>query len=60
MLAQMDIGLKALGAIPRKTEKKNVGSRDVPITFAGVTFKPNGFVYADGDGIVVANKELIL
>lgn len=60
MLAQMDIGVKALGSIPRKTEKKNVGSRDIPVTFGGVTFKPSDYIYADKDGIVVSDKELTL
>ena len=59
-LEKMNVGIKALASIPRKTEKKNVGSRDIPVTFAGVTFRPNEFVYADRDGIVVSEKELKL
>lgn len=59
-LEKINIGIKALGSIPRKTEKKNVGSRDIPVTFSGVTFRPNEYVYADRDGIVVSDKKLIL
>ena len=59
-LEKINVGIKALASIPRKTEKKNVGSRDIPVTFAGVTFRPNDYVYADRDGIVVSDKKLAL
>lgn len=59
-LERIDVGIKALGSIPRKTEKKNVGTRDVPVSFGGVTFRPNDYVYADRDGIVVSNRKLTL
>lgn len=59
-LERMDLGVKALASMPRKTEKKNVGSRDIPVTFAGVTFRPNEYVYADRDGIVVSTMKLAL
>ncbi|XP_028410136.1 uncharacterized protein LOC114532755 [Dendronephthya gigantea] len=59
-LEKIDLGVKALAQIPRKTEKKNVGMRDIPVTFAGVTFRPNEYVYADRDGIVVSDKKLTL
>src|SRR3972149_12104647 len=39
-IAGIDIGIKALGTNPRKSVKKGVGDRDVPVTFAGVTFNP--------------------
>jgi regulator of ribonuclease activity A len=37
-----------------KTEKKGVGERDVTVTFGGVSFKPNEFLYADNNGIIVS------
>jgi regulator of ribonuclease activity A len=52
-IAQCKIGVKALGHMPRKSEKKGVGAVDVPVTFAGVTFKPGDILYADEDGVVV-------
>jgi regulator of ribonuclease activity A len=52
------VGVKALGAIPRKSAKAGAGERSVPVTFAGVTFRPGGYIYADRDGIVVAEREL--
>ena len=52
------LGVKALGAVPRKSAKAGAGERGVPVTFAGVTFQPGCYVYADRDGIVVAQREL--
>jgi len=47
------VGVKALGHMPRKSEKKGVGAVDVPVSFAAITFKPGDILYADSDGIVV-------
>jgi regulator of ribonuclease activity A len=57
-LREMDIGVKALGAIPIKTDKKGLGERDVALRFAGVDILPGHFLYADGNGIVVSAREL--
>ena len=58
-VATMSIGVKALGTIPRKTMKKNQGSRDVTVEFGGVTFKPGEYLYADADGVVVSKTKLV-
>ena len=34
------------------------GTYDIPVTFAGHTINPGARLYADRDGIVVADKEL--
>ena len=60
MVAKMNIGVKALGMIPRKSEKRDVGTRQIAVTFGGVVFKPDCYLYADHDGIVVSEKELSL
>jgi regulator of ribonuclease activity A len=57
-ISEIDIGVKALGSIPLKTERKGVGDVGIPVTFAGVTFKPGEFVYSDSTGIIVAPKPL--
>lgn len=57
-IAGMDIGVLALATHPRKTDKKNVGEADVPVTFGGVTFNPGEWLYADGDGILVSDISL--
>lgn len=50
----MEIGVMALGTMPRKSEKRGPGEHDVAVAFAGITFSPGHYLYADGDGIVVA------
>jgi regulator of ribonuclease activity A len=58
-LAATPIGIKALAAIPRKSGKSGGGERDVPVSFAGVTFPPGGHLYADRDGLVIAARDLL-
>lgn len=58
IIQNMPIGVKALGSIPRKTLKQNRGDVGIPVSFGGVTFKPGHYLYADADGIVVAEKAL--
>ncbi len=52
------VGVKAIGHHPRKSIKKGLGDRDVSVTFAGVTFLPGAWAYADRDGIIVAPTSL--
>ncbi len=58
IILTMDIGVKALGTNPRKSEKKGAGFRNIPVNFAGVTFAPNAYVYADSDGILVLSQKI--
>jgi regulator of ribonuclease activity A len=58
-IGTIPLGVKALGAHPRKSEKLGSGVRDHPVSFAGVTFRQGGFVYADPDGIIVSDRALI-
>ena len=58
-IAQMDLGVKALGTYPLKSVKKGVGERDVPVRFAGVSFNPGSYLYADEDGIVCSETPLL-
>ena len=58
-LGQMDLGIRALGAMPLRSEKRGEGERDVPVRFAGVTFRPGEFVYVDDDGVIVSAVALL-
>lgn len=60
LLADMDFGVKALAAYPLRSAKRGQGDRDVTVRFAGVTFRSGAYLYADPDGIVVANRALHL
>jgi regulator of ribonuclease activity A len=57
-IAHMNLGVKALGAIPLKTDKRGIGDRDVALRFAGIDWRPGEWLYADGNGIVVAATDL--
>lgn len=52
------LGIKALNTCPMRSGKSGAGERGVPVSFAGVTFSPGQFVYADEDGVVVADRAL--
>lgn len=56
----MPLGVKALNTYPLKSSKRDIGLRDVSITVAGTVIKPGNWVYADTDGVVVAEEELIV
>lgn len=57
-IGALAIGVKALATNPRKSVKKGVGERDVDLRFAEVTIKPGEYLYADADGVVVADRRL--
>ena len=58
-LQTQQIGIKALAAHPRKSEKGlHTGVADRVVAFAGVRFHPGAWLYADADGIVVADTAL--
>ena len=57
-IGDMPLGIRALHTHPLKSHKRGVGEIDVLVTFAGVNFKSNHFVYADEDGIIVSADAL--
>jgi len=57
-VGRVDIGVKALGTIPRKTTKRDQGVLDIPLRFADVVFNPGEYVYADEDGIVISTTAI--
>lgn len=59
-LANMPLGIKALAAVPAKTEKKGAGEINPILRFAGIHFQPGDYLYADNNGVVVTPKALSL
>ena len=57
-IRQLRVGIRALNAAPMRSGKNGEGERGATLNFAGVTFTPGHFVYADTDGIVVAESDL--
>lgn len=58
LIGAIAIGVKAIATNPRKSVKKGAGARDVTLRFAEVTIVPGDYLYADVDGVVVADKQL--
>lgn len=52
------IGVKAIATNPRKSVKKGEGERDVTLRFAEAVIAPGDYLYADIDGVVLADKQL--
>lgn len=59
-LSQMDLGVKALEACPFKTEKRGAGEVNVTLTMQNQMVQPGDYVYADWNGILLAQEALEL
>ena len=59
-LAEMPLGVKALASNPLRSIKRDTGERDLAVSFAGVRFVPDAWLYADANGIGVTPMELSL
>ena len=59
VIESIDIGIKALATHPLKSIKHGRGDKQLPVTFAGVTFTPDEYVYADTDGIILSKTPLL-
>lgn len=57
-IARMPVFVSALATHPLRSVRRGAGERDVAITFGGVRFSPGDYLYADPDGIVVAERPL--
>jgi regulator of ribonuclease activity A len=58
-IAATAIGVKALQTSPRRSGKTGAGERGVPLHFAGVGLQPGAYLYADEDGLIVAQRDLL-
>jgi regulator of ribonuclease activity A len=52
-LAELPIGIKALGTNPRPSGKAGTGEVGVPVVFGGAEFVPGAMLHADDDGVIV-------
>mgnify|MGYP003477744993 FL=1 len=58
VLAQTDLGVQALASHPLRSNRRGAGDLDLAVTFAGVTFRPGEYVYADNNGIIISASPL--
>ena len=52
-LRDLSLGIKALAAIPRKSERRGEGQVQLPIEIAGVACRPGDRLVADEDGVII-------
>jgi regulator of ribonuclease activity A len=59
-MSQMDLGIKALGTSPFKTDKRGVGEVNVTLTLHNQMVQPGDYLYADWNGILLSEQSLTL
>lgn len=58
-LAACQIGIRALATMPLPTERRADGQTNVPVLVQGVWVRPGDWLYADEDGMVVSDRNLL-
>ncbi len=53
-----DIGLRALAVHPQKSQKRDSGEFEVAVQMPGAVVRPGNWIYADADGVLVADDKL--
>tara|TARA_B100000953_G_scaffold279137_1_gene255054 strand:+ start:577 stop:1056 length:480 start_codon:yes stop_codon:yes gene_type:complete len=59
IISSIPIGIKALNAMPKKSNKNNAGEFKKDLNFAGVLFQEGDFLYSDSDGIIISKERLV-
>lgn len=59
ILKTMDLAVMALGVTPRSTLKRGFGDKNQTVNLLGTSIKPNDWVYADINGLVISETPLI-
>ncbi|MCX9454542.1 putative 4-hydroxy-4-methyl-2-oxoglutarate aldolase [Vibrio cholerae] len=57
-MSEMDLGIKALGTSPFKTEKRGAGQVNVTLTMQNQIVEPGDYLYADWNGILMSETAL--
>ena len=55
-LADIEVGIKAIGTNPFKSIKRGEGKKGERLSFGEVEWIPGHYVYADEDGIIISEK----
>lgn len=53
-----EVGVRALGTIPRRSARLGVGEKDLMVNISGVIVHPGDMIYADEDGVLVSREHL--
>ncbi len=57
-MAGMELGVKALGTNPFKTEKRGLGEVNVTLTIHNQMIQPGDYIYADWNGVLMSTEKL--
>ncbi len=57
-ISRIPLGIRALHAHPLKSRKRGGGNKNVLISFAGINFKKDHFLFTDEDGMIVSETQL--
>lgn len=58
-LAELPLGVMALSSTPRKSVRRGVGDTQIDLQIGDVLIKPNAYIYADRNGILVSATSLL-
>ena len=58
-LGLVPIGIRALNTTPMRSGKTGAGEWGGKVFFAGIAFSQGKYLYADGDGILLADRNLL-
>lgn len=56
-LANLQLGIKALAAIPRASTRRDQGVVDIPVELPGALVNPGDALFADEDGVAILTRE---
>ncbi|EKO3879092.1 putative 4-hydroxy-4-methyl-2-oxoglutarate aldolase [Vibrio metschnikovii] len=59
-MSEMDLGIKALGTSPFKTDKRGAGEVNVTLTLHSQMVQPGDYLYADWNGVLLSEQLLTL
>ena len=59
-LSNFNIGIFALGSVPKKSEKKDRGEIGIKINLGGISIESGNWAYADESGILISKEQLDL
>ena len=56
-LAKLDVGILALGNLPRKSTRHGEGQTNIPVQVGNCTVNPGDLIFGDDDGVLVLPPE---
>ncbi|KEK23271.1 ribonuclease E activity regulator RraA [Bacillus gaemokensis] len=57
-LRNIEIGILALGTMPKRSKKVGKGETEIPLNFGEIKWIPNQYVYVDEDGVIVSEQPI--